>query len=64
MRGCCQQWTPAEEVVRVKPWVCLMRVSYREDFVPEGCLVWEGSGHKGTIDVVPRLPGQTEPFTG
>lgn len=28
------------------------------------CLLWEGSGHKGTIDFVPWLPGQTEPFTG
>lgn len=45
VRGCWQQWAAAEEVVRVKPWVCLMRVSYREDFVPAVGRVWAQGHH-------------------
>lgn len=35
----------AEEEVRVKPWVCLLRVSYREDFVPAVGRVWAQGDH-------------------
>lgn len=46
MRGCWQQWSPAEEEeVRVKPWVCLLRVGYREDFVPVVGRVWAQGDH-------------------
>lgn len=47
----CEGWVgekvlaAAEEVVRVKAWVCLMRVSYREDFVPVVGRVWAQGDH-------------------